>query len=339
MANYTGIQGQNILITATDPANPTEGQIWYNSTSNTLKGYQFATVNAFASGGNLPASLQEAAGFGTQTAGLIAGGKQSPGSPQTAVLLYNGTSWSPTNAFNTNRGSFGAIGVSQTAGIIMGGYEGGPTYSTATESWNGSSWTTVNTLNISRGSGAAIGTSAAGLWGVGDTPAGDAQTSFSAWDGTSWASAPNTNTGRNAFPAAFGTQTAGLIAGGRLNPSSNTNATELYNGTSWTSNPTGLNTTRRNMGSAGTQTAGLAFGGATGPSLVAEVLTGATELWNGTSWTSNPTGLATARRSLASVGTSSLAFGAGGYNAVPGITSATEEWTGQAVQVKTITTS
>jgi hypothetical protein len=61
---------------------------------------------------------------------------------------------------------------------------------------------------------------------------------------------------------------------------------------SWTSNPTGLNTTRRNMGSAGTQTAGLAFGGATGPSLVAEVLTAATELWNGTSWTSNPTGLA-----------------------------------------------
>ena len=336
MTAYTGIQGQNILIVSSDPANPTEGQIWYNSTSNLLKGYQFATVNAFASGGNLPGSLQGAAGFGTQTAGLIAGGNPGPG-PSTAVLLYNGTSWSPTTAFNTNRGSFGAIGVSQTAGIIMGGYD--TAYSTATESWNGSSWTTVNTLNVGRGSGAAIGTSAAGLWGVGDTPAGDAQTSFSAWNGTSWTSAPNTNTGRNASPAAFGTQTAGLIAGGRLAPPSNTNATELYNGTSWTSNPTGLNTTRRNMGSAGTQTAGLAFGGATGPSLVTEVLTGATELWNGTSWTSNPTGLATARRSLASVGTSSLAFGAGGYNAVPGITNATEEWTGQAVQVRTITTS
>jgi hypothetical protein len=37
MANYTGIQGQNILIVDTDPANPTEGQIWYNSTSNTFE--------------------------------------------------------------------------------------------------------------------------------------------------------------------------------------------------------------------------------------------------------------------------------------------------------------
>ena len=53
MTEYTGIQGQNILITATDPANPTGGQIWYNSTSNLLKGYQFAIVNAFASGGNV----------------------------------------------------------------------------------------------------------------------------------------------------------------------------------------------------------------------------------------------------------------------------------------------
>jgi hypothetical protein len=40
MAAYTGIQGQNILIVSSDPSNPTEGQIWYNSTSNLLKGYQ-----------------------------------------------------------------------------------------------------------------------------------------------------------------------------------------------------------------------------------------------------------------------------------------------------------
>ena len=39
MAQYTGIQGQNILIVSSDPANPTEGQIWYNTTTNLLKGY------------------------------------------------------------------------------------------------------------------------------------------------------------------------------------------------------------------------------------------------------------------------------------------------------------
>ena len=70
MANYTGIQGQNILIVDTDPANPVEGQIWYNTTSNLLKGYANVVTNAFASGGNLN-TARGAFGslkIGTQTA-------------------------------------------------------------------------------------------------------------------------------------------------------------------------------------------------------------------------------------------------------------------------------
>jgi hypothetical protein len=50
-----------------------------------------------------------------------------------------------------------------------------------------------------------------------------------------------------------------------------------------------LNTARRLLAGAGTQTAGLAFGGYT------TAATGATEEYDGTSWTSNPTGLNTAR--------------------------------------------
>jgi hypothetical protein len=38
MADYINIYGQDILAVASDPANPTLGQIWYNTTSNTLKG-------------------------------------------------------------------------------------------------------------------------------------------------------------------------------------------------------------------------------------------------------------------------------------------------------------
>jgi hypothetical protein len=34
MAEYINIKGQNIEVVASDPANPTLGQIWYNSTSN-----------------------------------------------------------------------------------------------------------------------------------------------------------------------------------------------------------------------------------------------------------------------------------------------------------------
>ena len=44
MATYTNIQGQNILIVSSDPANPTIGQIWYNTTSNTLKAFATSSL-------------------------------------------------------------------------------------------------------------------------------------------------------------------------------------------------------------------------------------------------------------------------------------------------------
>ena len=39
MATYITIKGIEIQSLASDPANPVEGQVWYNSTSATLKGY------------------------------------------------------------------------------------------------------------------------------------------------------------------------------------------------------------------------------------------------------------------------------------------------------------
>jgi len=39
MATYITIKGIQIQSLASDPANPVEGQVWYNSTSATLKGY------------------------------------------------------------------------------------------------------------------------------------------------------------------------------------------------------------------------------------------------------------------------------------------------------------
>ena len=76
MATYTNIQGQNILIVSSDPANPTVGQMWYNTTSNTLKGS--AEIGAWATGGNLGTGRAYLAGAGTQTAGLAIGGSPSP---------------------------------------------------------------------------------------------------------------------------------------------------------------------------------------------------------------------------------------------------------------------
>jgi hypothetical protein len=50
-------------------------------------------------------------------------------------------------------------------------------------------------------------------------------------------------------------------------------------------------------------------------------------LWNGTSWTSNPTSMATGRSGLGGAGTQSLGLAFGG--SAPS-TAATEEWTGDS---------
>jgi hypothetical protein len=80
-----------------------------------------------------------------------------------------------------------------------------------------------------------------------------------------------------------------------------------------------LNTARRVLAGAGTQTAGLAIGGLT------TVTTGATELYNGTSWTTSPASLSTPRFYLAAAGTQTAALAFGGS---PPKTGATEEFNG-----------
>ena len=57
MATYYGTYGQKVQYLASDPSDPQTGQVWYNSTYATLKVRQLATVNAFASGTNLPTTI------------------------------------------------------------------------------------------------------------------------------------------------------------------------------------------------------------------------------------------------------------------------------------------
>jgi hypothetical protein len=93
MAEYINIRGQSIEVVASDPANPTLGQIWYNSTSNTLKGGGVTTAGAWASGNNMNTARQQLKGAGIQTAALAFGGV-SPGPAFTgATEEYDGTSW------------------------------------------------------------------------------------------------------------------------------------------------------------------------------------------------------------------------------------------------------
>ena len=92
MATYKEIKGTQIEVLASDPSNPVEGQVWFNSTSNELKG-QIFIGDSIATGGNYPQSLYQAGSAGTQTAAIGFGGRQAPS--RTAVAaVYNGTNCS-----------------------------------------------------------------------------------------------------------------------------------------------------------------------------------------------------------------------------------------------------
>jgi hypothetical protein len=64
--------------------------------------------------------------------------------------------------------------------------------------------------------------------------------------------------------------------------------------------------------------------------------TGATEEYDGTSWSTSPASMSTARSNLGEAGTQASALAFGG---TPGVLTATEEWTGSAPTTVTITAS
>src|SRR5210317_1265882 len=85
---------------ASDPPSPTEGDIWFNTTSNTVKGYVFAPA-VWATGGAVNTARYGTAGAGTQTAALIAGGFPNP--VTAATETYDGTSWTEVGDLGTAR--------------------------------------------------------------------------------------------------------------------------------------------------------------------------------------------------------------------------------------------
>jgi hypothetical protein len=230
---------------------------------------------------------------------------------------------------NTGRYALGSANAgTQTAALGFGGDLLGP-ISTATESYNGTSWTTVNSLNTTRAGVGGAGTQTAGLAFGGSNPPTTTLTSTEKWNGTSWTASGALPVAKRGM-AGFGTQTAAIGCGGYLPPV--TAVTLSFNGSTWTA-VNSMNTARSHLGGVGTQTAGLGFGGYVGT----PTFSTATELWDGTNWTSNPTGLGSGRYGPAGSGTQASALSTGGLPAP--VSSTSEEWTGASVQVRTITTS
>jgi hypothetical protein len=323
MADYKNIKGFNIQYLDSDPPNPIEGQMWYNSTSQTLKGAEVGGVAAgtWSSGGDLnSARYRMMGGAGTLTAGLAVGGANNDPSPTTNdVESYNGTSWTTSTNFPIDAADIGMTGTA-TASLAIGG--NGPNNTDGVYNFNGSSWTSTTSLPSAGARIKAIGTQTAALAATGEAPPSQTPTNRTLeFDGTTWTTGGNypisTNNG-----GCSGTQTAGFGFGGNTPPQV---VAAYYNGTSWTA-VSSLNTakTESMFSGSGTQTS----------SMIARTTT--TEAWDGTSWT-ELNDLATSRSAGGSFGTTSSMVAAGGYTT--DITVATEEWNAPDLLIKTFTTS
>ena len=165
MATYKQIYGTNVEVLASDPSNPVEGQIWYNSTSQTLKGYALV-AGSWATSGPLN-TARTIFSVGTQTASLAFAGITSAPAVTGATESYNGTSWtSSPNSMNTARRAVGGAGI-QTAALAFGGQTTVPVGNN--ETWNGTTWTEVGDLNTGRFGPGGTGTNTAALAVGGET--------------------------------------------------------------------------------------------------------------------------------------------------------------------------
>ena len=90
MATYKDLKGTNIQVISSDPTYPIDGQVWYDSTNNVLKGNKGAPVAAWTTTNSLNNARYGLGGAGTQSSALAIGGNP-PATPYGAETeSYNG---------------------------------------------------------------------------------------------------------------------------------------------------------------------------------------------------------------------------------------------------------
>ena len=130
MATYKGVKGFTIQSLSADPPAPIEGQVWYNTTSGTMKA-SAAGDGAWASGTAVNTGRVAGVGQGTVTAALFEGGGNS-------VLTeeFDGSTWTEVGDLNTGRTENSGAGTNTAALYFGGNYPPGA----LNEEWNGTSW-------------------------------------------------------------------------------------------------------------------------------------------------------------------------------------------------------
>jgi len=325
MATYKNINGTNIPIRASDPSNPQLGEIWYNTTSNSLKGRAFSTVGSFSTAPNLSNTHKSSGASGTSSSAALVFGHEAGGPPSRLSESYDGTSWTATNPM-TQDGDYANGFGTQTSAVAAG--DGGPSGANSNTLWDGTCWTNSNptsTYSYAR-VGLGTGTSLGALYG--GTPTGGPQPRVENWNGTSWTAGTAMGSGSTNMGAAGLVPNAALLFGGT---SPVVGVTQLWNGSSW-STVNSLNYNRGDGAGSGVSTNALYAGG--GPGNNAN-----TETWDGTCWAANPGVLSIGRNNVPNTMTSatnSSTLVAGGSGPPGG--NAVEEWSGPG-QAATVTIS
>ena len=320
MSDFKTLKGLYIKHVSSDPSNLIAGQIWYNTTTQTLK--TAPLIEAWGSGGNM--NTARSGGASAQAApastGWIAGGSGDTN----ATEEYNGSAWTNSNDMGTSRTAVGGAGT-LTAGLIFCGDAGGNNPTGTVEEYDGTSWTEVNNVTTARQAMRGCGTQTAAL-GFGaynpDTPERTEE-----YDGTNW-------TEGGSHPTAFywggyaGIQTAALAFGGST---PDKDMTFAYDGSSWTQGGNMSNSARNASGASGfTQATALVFGGSE-PGVIA-----VTEAYDGSAW-STKSNMGTARYRHGGFGSGTDATAAGGYTGSTNVVT-TEEWSG-TVTARTVDTT
>jgi|TARA_R100001530_G_C4291275_1_gene148076 hypothetical protein len=331
MATYAEIYGKRVEVLSSDPtaSSATEGQVWYNSTSGTLKAAVLGTA-AWSSGGSLNTARKSmtVGNIGNQTTALAVGGYIGP--PRSNLTEeYNGSTWSVQNVNPTTLSGRGGTGT-QTAALTFGGNPDPATVTTTTE-YDGTNWAAGGALSNARGYGpVGAGPQTAGMAIGGYNPPVTYVTAVEFYNGASWTTNPVA--GPSLYGGAgSGTQTAAWVAGeAAVSPAPENQKTYEWNGSSWTAGGSYVMTAVANIFGGGPTTTGWVSGGDGDPGLKV-----ATNHYDGTTWSTAPN-MATARDNGGSAGanTASLAFGGG----TPPVTTGTEEFNEAAAEVQTLTT-
>jgi hypothetical protein len=344
MAEYREIFGEAVQSLSSDTGT-IEGQIWYDSSNNNLKLYSFGASNSFSSAPNLNTARGDVRGGGTGTAAFFAGGGTPTPNVDLATENWDGSTWTTSGNMNNPGFSGGGAFGTQTAGVAAYGSPGGGGTSgrNNTEEYNGSTWTAVNNvINPTRQSTVGLGPQTAGIvFGgfLGPAQPDSSTDSTVEYDGTCWTAGGALGTARQGISGAGGTsaQTACLAIMGMTElapgPQTNRNSVEEYNGSSWTAKNS-LNTARGYGASLGTTSRAVAVGGNVSPN-------SQTEIWDGTCWSTNPTSAPRACRNFAVSGNFPGTYTDGGIfgGGPPGAGNGTFEWSFDAAQQKTITTT